>query len=161
MLDREQCRQRERLRLKPRDVHSINGERRMTFLNRRKGAMSHADVRMISWAWNTPHARLLYLPVGTPGWNGGVGWGRYPPHPPNPGWPEGTSKIVIFAGFWAFGESRRRRQKAPLGEFSHFTLSSRLLPFYIMRFARVMSMSRPVGGYYLYTAAETAVIRQL
>ena len=86
-----------------------------------------------------PHS--MYPPVGTPGRNGGFGWGRCPPHPPNPGSPEGTSKIVIFVGFWAFGE------------FSYFSLSSRILPFYTMRYTRVMSMSRRV-----YMAAEAAAV---
>ena len=40
----------------------------------------------------------MYPPVGTPGRNGGVEWGRYPPHPPNPGWSEATSKNRDFCG---------------------------------------------------------------
>ena len=52
-----------------------------------------------------------------------------------------------FCGIWAFGA---------FGEFSSFSLSSRLLPFYTMRFTRVMS--RPVGEYRVYTATETAAV---
>ena len=87
----------------------------------------------------------------TPGWvppvgMGGLGGvGTHPTHPTQ----AGRRARRDFCEIWAFGD---------LGEFSHFSLSSRLLPSYTMRFTRVMSMPRPVGGYHVYTAAETTAV---